>query len=78
MLEPETYDAALKVAAKLATGAPLALRAAKEAVDHGMDTDLATGLDIERVRFAGLFATDDQKIGMTAFMAKEKPAFTGR
>ena len=74
----ETYDAALKVAAKLATGAPLALRAAKEAVDHGMDTDLATGLDIERVRFAGLFATDDQKIGMTAFMAKEKPAFTGR
>jgi enoyl-CoA hydratase/carnithine racemase len=74
----ETYDAALKVASKLAKGAPLALRAAKEAVDHGMDTDLATALDIERVRFAGLFATDDQKIGMAAFVAKEKPGFTGR
>ena len=43
-----------------------------------MDVDLATGLDIERVRFAGLFATEDQSIGMSAFMAKEKPAFTGR
>ena len=37
-----------------------------------------TGLDIERVRFAGLFATEDQSIGMSAFMAKEKPSFTGR
>ena len=74
----ETYDSALKVASKLASGAPLALRAAKEAVDRGMDVDLATGLDIERVRFAGLFATEDQSIGMSAFMAKEKPSFTGR
>ncbi len=62
---------------RLAKGPALALRAAKEAVDHGLDTDLATGLDIERVRFAALFATDDQSIGMAAFMEKRPAEFTG-
>lgn len=73
----EAYDSALRLARKLAAGPALALRAAKEAIDHGLDTDLATGLDIERVRFAGLFATEDQRIGMQAFMEKRTPEFTG-
>jgi enoyl-CoA hydratase/carnithine racemase len=73
----EVYTAALEVAGRLAKGPALALRAAKEAVDRGMDTDLATGLDIERVRFAALFATDDQSIGMSAFIEKRPPEFTG-
>ena len=73
----EAYESALKLARKLAAGPAIALRAAKEAVDHGMDVDLATGLDIERVRFAGLFATEDQRIGMAAFIAKQPPEFTG-
>lgn len=73
----ETYTAALDLARKLAAGPALALRAAKEAVDHGMDADLATGLDMERVRFAGLFATDDQSIGMQAFVEKRPAEFTG-
>lgn len=73
----EAYSAALELAGRLAAGPALALRAAKEAVDHGMDTDLATGLDIERVRFAGLFATDDQKAGMQAFIEKRPADFTG-
>ena len=42
-----------------------------------LDTDLATGLDIERVRFAALFATDDQSIGMSAFVEKRAAEFTG-
>ena len=74
----ETYESAMAVARKLAKGAPLALRAAKEAIDHGMDVDLNTGLDIERVRFASLFATDDQSIGMAAFVEKRPAEFTGR
>ena len=74
----ETYESAMAVARKLAKGAPLALRAAKEAIDHGMDVDLTTGLDIERVRFAALFATDDQSIGMAAFVEKRPAEFTGR
>lgn len=73
----EAYDSALKLARKLAAGPGLAMRAAKEAIDHGLDTDLATGLDIERVRFAALFATEDQKIGMQAFMEKRAPEFSG-
>ena len=74
----EVYTSAQAIASKLAKGPALALRAAKEAIDRGLDTDLATGLDAERVRFAGLFATDDQKAGMTAFMEKRPAEFTGR
>jgi enoyl-CoA hydratase/carnithine racemase len=73
----EVYAAAQELAGRLAKGPALALRAAKEAVDHGLDTDLATGLDIERVRFAALFATDDQSIGMAAFLEKRPAEFTG-
>lgn len=73
----EVYPAAQELARRLAKGPALALRAAKEAVDHGLDTDLATGLDIERVRFAALFATDDQSIGMSAFVEKRPAEFTG-
>ncbi|MCX6433545.1 MAG: enoyl-CoA hydratase-related protein [Actinobacteria bacterium] len=73
----EVYAAAQELATRLARGPALALRAAKEAIDHGMDVDLTSGLDIERMRFAALFATDDQAIGMNAFVAKERPEFTG-
>jgi enoyl-CoA hydratase/carnithine racemase len=73
----DVYATAQELAARLAQGATLALRAAKEAIDHGMDVDLATGLDIERVRFAALFATDDQAIGMAAFVEKRAAEFTG-
>lgn len=73
----QVYVTARELAERLARGPALALRAAKEAVDRGMDVDLATGLDIERVRFAGLFATDDQVEGMTAFVEKRPAAFTG-
>jgi enoyl-CoA hydratase/carnithine racemase len=73
----DVYSAARDLAGRLAEGPALAMRAAKEAVDHGLDTDLSTGLDIERVRFAALFATDDQSIGMAAFMEKRPAQFTG-
>lgn len=73
----DVLDAAQQLGRRLARGPALALRAAKEAIDHGLDTDLATGLDIERVRFAALFATDDQSIGMSAFMEKRPAEFTG-
>lgn len=72
------WDAAQELAARLARGPALALRAAKEAVDRGMDVDLDSGLDIERIRFSSLFATEDQKEGMAAFVEKRPAAFTGR
>ena len=51
-----------------AGGPSYALRAAKEAIDQGSETDLATGLEIERMLFTGLFATRDREIGMTSFI----------
>lgn len=73
----DVYTAALELAGRLARGPALALRAAKQSVDLGIETDLATGLEIERIHFAGLFATDDRAIGMQAFVDKAKPEFTG-
>jgi enoyl-CoA hydratase/carnithine racemase len=64
----EVYPTALAWAAELAAGPAFALRAAKEAIDRGLETDLATGLGIERAQFAALFATPDREIGMRSFM----------
>jgi enoyl-CoA hydratase/carnithine racemase len=64
----EVYPQALAWAAELAAGPALALRAAKEAIDRGIETDLATGLEIERVQFTALFATEDRAAGMRSFL----------
>ncbi|MGW2473701.1 enoyl-CoA hydratase/isomerase family protein [Streptomyces sp. NPDC001665] len=64
----EVYEQAHAWAAKLAKGPALALRAAKEAVDAGLETDIDTGLTIERTWFAGLFATEDRERGMRSFV----------
>ena len=74
------YQAALDMVKRYAAGPALALRAAKQAIDHGLDVDLATGLEIERVQFAALFGTEDQRIGMRSFLENGpgKAAFTGR
>ena len=61
-------------------GPALAYAAAKKAIDGGLDVDLRTGLDIESDLFAGLFASDDRRIGMASFVENGpgKAAFTGR
>ncbi|MFF2510899.1 enoyl-CoA hydratase/isomerase family protein [Streptomyces sp. NPDC058086] len=64
----EVYAQAHAWAAKLAQGPALALRAAKESIDMGLETDLETGLAIERNWFAGLFATEDRERGMRSFV----------
>jgi enoyl-CoA hydratase/carnithine racemase len=78
--DASVYDAALEMAQRYAAGPALALRAAKQAIDHGLDVDLATGLEIERVQFAALFATQDQRAGMRSFLdhGPGKATFTGR
>ena len=76
----EVYPAAQRWAAQFSSGPAYALRAAKQAVDHGLDTDLTTGLEIERQLFAGLFATEDQRTGMASFIEQGpgKARFEGR
>ncbi|MEU5220758.1 enoyl-CoA hydratase-related protein [Streptomyces sp. NPDC020807] len=64
----EVYEQAHAWAAKLAQGPAVALRAAKEAVDQGLEADIDTGLAIERTWFAGLFATEDRETGMRSFV----------
>ncbi len=75
----DTYTAAAELAARLARGPALAMRAAKEAIDRGIETDLETGLAIERLQFSALFATDDRTIGMSSFIESGpgKAEFTG-
>jgi enoyl-CoA hydratase/carnithine racemase len=72
------YDEAVALVREYVSGPALALRAAKLAVDRGLETDLASGLAWESELFAPLFGTEDQKEGMAAFVAKRKPDFTGR
>ncbi|WP_030200455.1 enoyl-CoA hydratase/isomerase family protein [Streptomyces sp. NRRL S-87] len=64
----EVYEQAHAWAAKLAQGPAIALRAAKESVDGGLEADIDTGLTIERNWFSALFATEDREIGMRSFV----------
>jgi len=64
----DVYAEAFALARQLADGPAYALRAAKEAIDRGLEVDLDTGLEIERVQFAALFATQDRMIGMQSFI----------
>jgi enoyl-CoA hydratase/carnithine racemase len=75
--DDQVYDSARQWAASFADGPALAVRAAKEAIDRGLETDLDTGLEIERLTFAGLFATADAQAGLRSFLEKGKATFTG-
>ncbi|MGH3321724.1 MAG: enoyl-CoA hydratase/isomerase family protein [Streptosporangiaceae bacterium] len=76
----EVYDTARAWAARFVNGPMYAIRAAKQAIGDGLETDLDTGLEIERLQFSGLFATEDQRIGMASFIEKGpgKAEFVGR
>jgi enoyl-CoA hydratase/carnithine racemase len=78
--DAEVYQAARALVARYATGPAIALRAAKQAIDEGLEVDLDTGLEIERLNFAGLFATEDQRTGMRSFVENGpgKATFAGR
>jgi len=78
--DAEVYQAARELVARYAAGPALALRAAKQSVDKGLEVDLDTGLEVERLNFAALFATEDQKAGMRSFLENGpgKAVFEGR
>ena len=71
-------DEVLAIAAKIAGQSPLAVAMNKELVEAAYETTLTTGVALERRLFHSLFAFEDQKEGMAAFVEKRKPAFTGR
>jgi enoyl-CoA hydratase/carnithine racemase len=78
--DDQVYAAALEMAGRYAGGPSVALAAAKQAIDAGLETDLATGLEIERLNFAGMFATEDARTGMRSFVENGpgKARFTGK
>lgn len=71
-------EEAVKLAREVAQQSPLAIRLAKEAVLKAYDSPLSEGLEFERKNFYLLFATEDQKEGMAAFVEKRAPDFKGR
>jgi enoyl-CoA hydratase len=70
-------DEALQLAAEIAARAPLAVRLGKEAINHTFESFLSDGLSDERRAFYLLFASQDQKEGMKAFVEKRKAAWKG-
>jgi enoyl-CoA hydratase len=74
----ETLPETLKLAAEVASMPPLAVRAAKEAVNRAHELSLEAGLEFERRNFFLLFSSEDQKEGMAAFIEKRKPVWKGR
>jgi enoyl-CoA hydratase/carnithine racemase len=76
----DVYSAAVELVSRYVTGPALALRAAKAAIDGGLDGDLASGLRLETQLFTGLFATEDRGIGMASFVENGpgKAKFVGR
>ncbi len=68
---------ALKLADEIASRAPLAVRAAKKMINQAYELGLAEGLQKEKQEFYNLFATEDQKEGMKAFVEKRKPNWKG-
>jgi enoyl-CoA hydratase len=74
----ETVTEALRLASEVASMPALAVRAAKEAVNRSYELSLEAGLEFERRNFFMLFASEDQKEGMAAFVEKRKPEWKGR
>ena len=79
VFEPEELlDKTLETARQLAAKGPIALAAAKEAINRALGGDHAANLEREGDRFGELFSSEDAKEGLTAFVEKREPAFRGR
>jgi len=79
VVPPESLmEEAKKIATDIALKPPISIRSAKEAILKAQDTTLEVGLEFERKAFYMLFATEDGKEGMKAFLEKRKPIFKGK
>ena len=77
--EPEALmEEAMKMAEKIASKAPIAVKNSKEAINRGIQTDMDSVVAIEAYLFGLCFASEDQKEGMTAFFEKRKANFQNK
>ena len=79
VFEPgDLMEQTLERARQLAAKSPLALAAAKEAIDRAVQGDHDRNLEAEAESFGRLFASEDAKEGLAAFVEKREPTFRGR
>ncbi|GAA5898909.1 hypothetical protein JCM6882_004028 [Rhodosporidiobolus microsporus] len=71
-------ERAEEVVGEMLQAGPLALRAAKLAIDVGSESDLESGLDVERLAYQTILQTEDRNEGLKAFAEKRKPVYRGR
>jgi enoyl-CoA hydratase len=76
--DEQLMERGLEMARLIAAKAPVAVRVLKQAVQRGLDLDLASGCVLETSLFALAFGTADRKEGMTAFLEKRAPKFEGK
>jgi len=78
----EDYDSAynrcLDIVKQILPKGPLGIRAAKQAINASIETDLKTGLDIERMLYSKIIETEDRIEGLKAFVEKRKPVYKGK
>ncbi len=73
-----TLERTQQIADRISRQAPLALRAAKQALKQAEEIGLSQGLAMERQQFVTLAATDDRREGIAAFFEKRTPNYQGR
>jgi len=71
-------EEALKLAGRILVNAPIAVRQAKKAINHGVQMDVRSGFFFEVEAYSRLIATDDREEGIRAFNEKREPRFSGR
>lgn len=76
--QANVVNTALEMAHKISENGPLAIRQAKTAINHGTETDIATGLQIERLSYVQTVKTKDRLEGLEAFKEKRKPKYEGK
>jgi len=74
----EVQEKAQQLALEMAKNAPLSLIQAKNAINNGVEVDLATGLKIESLAYSALIPTEDRLEGLQAFQEKRAPQYSGK
>ena len=74
----EVMDTAAKIARKISRKSPLSLRAAKQAINNAMNMDIKSGCRAEQIAWSMMFASEDQKEGMGAFLESRRAEFKGK
>lgn len=74
----EAHEKAIEMAQQINEKGPMAIKMAKKAIDEGIETNMASGLEVEEMCYQKLLNTQDRLEGLAAFAEKRKPIYTGK